>query len=239
MKLKINGKREISHNPAFNILVTLFALFLLTNKNYFKYYKTTAVFLLIGVAVFATFLILENILFIIILFLLLLAFLELTDNQLWRYRPFSHMFIVDDFSGTYKGTIESFYFKEFKESFYPQEIFREYRRNSELTLIIYQTGSEMKVSFFYVESGDKKIKAESAKIVMTKTDDQQHIILTCHYGELGTIEDGGHHVTVVLKFIKNENNYHVKGGFYDNRKLQARGKFIDLKKVNQHTLHPF
>ncbi|AXG68006.1 hypothetical protein KORDIASMS9_00190 [Kordia sp. SMS9] len=238
MKLKMNGKSEVG-NPAFNMLVILFGLFLTTQKKYFTYYKTIALFWLIGTVIVVIFLVQGNGYFIIMLVIILIGFLKLTDNQLWKYRPFSHMFTVDDFSGTYKGTIESFYFKEFKQSFYSHEMFREYKRNSKLTIIVYQTGSEIKVSFFYVESGDKKIKAESSKVMMTKTDDGQHIILTCHYGELGTIENGGHHVTVVLKFIRKENDHHVKGGFYDNRKLQARGKFVDLKKVNQNTLHPF
>ena len=102
--------------PHFNILVVLLGLFLTTQKKYFTYYKTTAVFWLIGIAIISTFLLQENGYFIIALLLVFIGFLEFTDHQLWKYRPFIWLFNIKDFSGTYEGTIEYLYFKEFKES---------------------------------------------------------------------------------------------------------------------------
>lgn len=225
--------------PYFNILIVLFGLFLTTRKKYFTYYKTTAIFWLIGIFIISAFILQENGYFIIALLLALIGFLDLVDNQLWKYQPFLWMFDIKDFSGTYKGTIEYLYYKEFKENLYKQKMFKEYKRHSELTLIIYQTGSKINISFFYKDTGDNKTKVESTKVVMSKTDDGQHFILTCYHGSLGILEEGGHHETIVLKFLKTGNECSIEGGFYDNRKLQGRGRFVNLKKVNQNTLHPF
>ncbi|KAB8154020.1 hypothetical protein EZY14_006165 [Kordia sp. TARA_039_SRF] len=235
----MNKRKEVDV-PAMNILVTLFALFMVAQKRYFKYYKTTAVFWLVGVVVCIMFLVDEDLIFLIILVLAFLGFLELTDNQLWKYPPFLWLYEVKDFSGTYCGTIEYLYFKEFKENLYKQKIFKEYKKHLQLTLIIYQTGSEINISFFYKDTVNKKSsKVESTKVVMSKTDDGQHFILTCYHGSLGILEEGGHHETIVLKFLKSGDDCFIEGGFYDNRKLQGRGKFVNLKKVNQETIHPF
>lgn len=225
--------------PYFNILIVLMGVFLTSRKKYFTYYKTSTMFWLIGIVLIGTFLLLENGIHLIIMLLIVLVFIELTDNELWKYRPFLWMFETKDFSGTYTGTIEYLYFKEFQESFYKQKIFKEYKRHSELTLIIYQTGSKINISFFYKDTVGNKTKVESTKVVMSKTDDGQHFILTCYHGSLGILEEGGHHETIVLKFLKSGDDCFIEGGFYDNRKLQGRGRFVDLKKVSQHTLHPF
>jgi hypothetical protein len=150
------------------------------------------------------------------------------------------MYDVKDFSGTYEGIQENLYFGEFQKDSSGEKVFKEYKEHLQLTLIIYQTGSKINVNFFSLNTQNQKSsKIESSNVVLSKTEDNQHYILTCYHGDIGVPEKGGHHETVVLKFIKKDNNYCIEGGSYDNRKLQARGKFIDLKRVHQKTLHPF
>ncbi|WP_046758445.1 hypothetical protein [Kordia jejudonensis] len=237
----MNPKEKTNENSILlNVVIAVFTMFLVVRKNYFNYYKTKAIIGLIGGTTFFIFFIDNKGIVLIITALILVSFLEITDHHLWKYPPFSWMYIVKNFSGTYKGRQLNMYFSEFKESFYKKEIFKECRQDLELTIVIHQTGSKINVNFFYYDTSSKKSsKHKCDQVIVSKTDDDQHYMLTCHYGDIGTLEKGGHHETMILKFIKRNRKYHIEGGCYDNRKLQARGKFVDIKKVSSSKDHPF
>ncbi len=237
--MNLNEKNE-EESKLLNVVIAVFTMFLVVRKNYFNYYKTKAVIGLIGGTSFFIFFIENNGIVLIITALILGSFLEITDHHLWKYPPFSWMYIVKNFSGTYEGRQINLYFSEFKESFYKEEIFKEFRQDLELTLVIHQTGSKINVNLFYYDTRSKKSsKHKCDQVIISKTDDRQHYVLTCHYGDIGALESGGHHETMILKFIKRNRKYHIEGGCYDNRKLQARGEFVELKKVSTALEHPF
>ncbi|WP_430411908.1 hypothetical protein [Kordia sp.] len=218
-----------------NVIIAVFTMFLVVRKNYFNYYNTKAVIGLIGGTSFFIFFIENSGIVLIITALSLVSFLEITDHHLWKYPPFSWMYVIKNFSGTYKGRQINLYFSEDRK-----DIFKEYKENLELTLVIHQTGSKINVNFFYYNTSSKKSsKHKCDQVIISKTDDEQHYVLTCYHGDIGELENGGHHETIILKFIKRNRKYHIEGGCYDNRKLQARGKFVELKKVSSAMDHPF
>jgi hypothetical protein len=222
-------------------LATLVVMFLIIQKNYFVYYKPKAIILIVVVSCFFFFSIQEIKLTFVITVIFLISFLELIDRYFWKYRPFLWMFTTKDFSGTYKGEQVSKYNKDVGKTLCgKRNAFEEYEDKSKVELIIHQNGSSLNlISFYYDSRGMKKMKLESDKVILSKTEDNQHYILTCHHGDIGVLKNSGYHGTTILKLIEKENTICMEGGYYTNRNSQTRGEFVKLKRVNKQTNHPF
>jgi len=222
------------------IIVFVVTLLLLVQKNYFVFYKARVIILILILTSLTAFLTIEIFIIPFVIASCLFGYLEIVDRVLWKHPLFSWMFTTDDFSGTYEGIQENLVMKQFKNNIEDGVVFKEYKEHLTLKLIIEQTGSAIKASFFYYDTkSDKSSKLENTQVTISKTADDQHYLLTCLYGEIGVLENGGHHETMVLKYIVDGGECRLEGGSYDNRKIQARGKFIDLKKVSSDKIHPF
>ncbi|EDP97663.1 hypothetical protein U8527_04920 [Kordia algicida OT-1] len=234
-------KSKPQENPSIiTVMAFVVTLLLLIQKDYFTYYKARAVILILILTSFTAILSIEIIIIPFVIASCLFGYLEIVDRILWKSPLFSWMFTVEDFSGTYEGTQENIILKEVERDDENKKIYREYREHLQLKIIIHQTGSDIKANFFYYNTNDgKSSKSEDAQVSVTKTADGCHYILTCLHGDIGILENGGHHETVVLKYIKQGSGYCLEGGYYDNRKFHARGMFIGLKKVSSEVRHPF
>lgn len=237
MEEKSKSQDDLSIITVVAFVVTLL---LLIQKNYFIYYKARAIILILILTSFIAFLSIKIIVIPFVIASCLFGYLEIVDRVLWKSPLFSWMFTIEDFSGTYEGTQENLLLKEIKENEEGIRLYKEYREHLKLKIIIYQTGSDIKANFFYYDTkSDKSSKSEDTQVIVSKTADDRHYLLTCLHGDIGVLENGGHHETVVLKYIKEGEECRLEGGFYDNRKTQARGKFIGLKKVSSDKIHPF
>lgn len=165
--------------------------------------------------------------------------LNFIDEKLWKYKPFSFLFTIDDFSGTYKGTQHCFFIPEeekdqgcnVKETF------------MDVTMIIVQTGSEITVTAFYKNANgiEESSNSHSDICVITKTKDKQHFQILYHYTNNGNKSKNydEHCGTSIIKIIKKNNEFTLKGNYYTNRlPFPTRGKFLNLKRVSKDTNHP-
>jgi hypothetical protein len=109
--------------------------------NYFMYYRYWTVIPLIGLFFLGVNAIHEVPIASIVFF----GFFYLIDIWLWKYPPFSWMFMIEDFSGTYDG-----YQIGYRIS---PETHREVEEKLYIRMIIKQTGSSIKIYSFYRDAG--------------------------------------------------------------------------------------
>ena len=237
---EVSKKNEFK-NGLFLIIKALiiFVILLLTvQKNYFVFYKTQAILGLIIITSFFIFILRKNDFTAPIIALLLIGFLEMVDSHLWRYPPFSSMFTVEDFSGTYEGRKVSEYVKkieEYSSSFKSKE----YRNSSSFTLKIHQTGSQVSIYSFCSKSEKEKIhESMSDKIIIFSNENTSDYELIYHFKDIGVPKDGRYSGTANLHIKREDDEFHLEGGFYTNRNPQTRGRFVGLKRMHKKLLNP-
>ncbi len=206
----------------------------MTSMLSFKYYKTNVLIGFIAFAAIAIFLA-KDYWSISLSVISTISFLLLIINKwLWKYRPFSFMFWIPDFSGRYEGELEYEY------------------RNDKCVInkgklkhikIIQQTGGSINIySFTLTSEGKQSSLSESKGVYVEKMKDEKHFQLIYTYlndgnGKLGF---SPHYGTEIIKFIQNGNMKILSGKYFTDRlPYQTRGVFLDLKKVSNNLNHIF
>lgn len=200
----------------------------------FKYYKTNVLISIIAFVAIALFLAKDywGISFSIISIIGLL--LLIINNWLWKVKPFSYMFWVQDFSGRYEGELE--YEFRGENCVIKKGILKHIK-------IIHQSGSNISVfSFTLTHEGKQSSSSESKGVYVEKMKDDKHYQLIYSYlndgnGELGF---SPHYGTEIIKVIQNGNKRILSGRYFTERlPFQTKGKFIELKKVSNNLSHVF
>lgn len=208
--------------------------------NLFTYYKQWAVLFIIATSLMAiTWAQQFNWKFPVISIGLIGVLLNLIDEKLWKYPPFSFLFVIDDFSGTYKGKQHCFFIPD-EDKHLPcktKEIFMD------VTMIIVQTGSKITVTAFYKNSNgvEKSSDSHSQICVITQTEDKQHYQILYQYNNNGNGSKklDKHSGTSLIKVIKENNEFVLTGDYYTNRlPFPTRGDFLNLKRISKNTSHP-
>ena len=203
-------------------------------RDYFKYYHPQfLIFLIIG-GFLLIYLTKESFGLSISVFSILTLFIVTITKYLWKYRPFSWLFWVEDFSGRYEG----------------QLIYQFLDENGDLQTgelvhikIISQTGSNLYISSF-TKKADGSLSSPSLNngMYIEQTQDGQHFNLIYNYLNEGSNEQGfpPHYGTEVIKFIKDGDKKKLSGGYFTNRSpYQTKGEFKDLEWVSNNKNHDF
>jgi len=203
-------------------------------KDFFKYYKPGVLIILVIVIFVAVFLAKDYYGLSISIFGIVTLIISLTTKYLWKYKPFSWLFWIDDFSGRYEGVLQ----------------FQYQGKNGEIkkgklnhVKIITQSGSQINISSF-TKNPDGTLSSPSINkgMFVEPTQDGQHYNLIYNYLNNGSTEQGfpPHYGTEVIKFIKNGNNKKLSGYYFTNRTpFQTKGEFKDLNWVNNNKKHEF
>ena len=215
------------------------------NKNYFKYYNPGAIipFLLIVGTLLSSLssyiipLLTNSIQIRYYQFpsatILIGSVVYIIDKWLWKYRPFSWLFWIDDFSGRYEGVL-CYQYQDNGVTKYGK---------LEHVKIISQTGSSINiVSFTKKQDGSLSSPSNSKGMYVEHTQDGQHFNLIYNYLNEGSTDQGfpPHYGTEVVKFIKEEINKELSGSYFTNRTpFQTKGEFKNLKWVSNNKTHDF
>lgn len=217
----------------------VFGILLLTvNENYFIYYKTQAVLGLVVITSFLIFLFRKSDFSAPIIALLLIGSLEIVDLHLWKYPPFSFMFTVEDFSGTYEGkkiikTVKKEEYGSFGNHY-------ENKNYSNFTLKINQTGSKISIYSFCQKDGKAKIhESKSDRIMVFRIDNEEEYDLIYHFKDIGDPKQGRYSGTANLNVKRKGESFLIEGGFYTNRNPQTRGSFVELNRMEGNLLNSF
>lgn len=206
-------------------------------KNYFTYYKHPAIVFIVGASLIGfLFLQEQNFYYSISLLGLLGIILEIIDQYLWKYKPFSWLFTIDDFSGTYEGEQIGYRIQQIDK----KEKCKEIETKLHLTMIIHQTGSKIIISAFYHDAVKQESSmSNSETLAMSVTKDGQHHKIIYHYHNIGNQKWDGHYGTTVMTLLKENKTFKISGQYYTSRKPQTNGKFLNLKQTSKSTTHPF
>ncbi|MEM6684647.1 MAG: hypothetical protein AAF617_02535 [Bacteroidota bacterium] len=197
--------------------------------NYFTYYHPFAIFFLIGLYLGGLIYVQQFHWTYPFLGLgITILLLETIDKWLWKYPPFSWLFLIKDFSGTYKGNQECF-------------IIEKVDGECEINMIyiiaemeIVQTGSSITVNAIYRRKKKKTSSSFSNLCMLTKTKDKKHFQLVYHYTNEGSGAEGldKHSGTCFLTVRKKKGQYFLDGNYYTNRQpYPTRGNFQSLEKI--------
>ncbi|WP_209400445.1 hypothetical protein [Pseudozobellia sp. WGM2] len=154
----------------------------------------------------------------------------LINKYLWNVRPFSWLYSVPDFSGTYTGTL-LFEFTDEKCQKVKDEL--------EHIKVITQNGSDIVVnSWTKRKDGTMSSLSRSIEASIIKEKDGTFSILYNYLNE-GNFELDfcPHFGTEMLKAVENKDGKHLIGKYYTERlPYQTKGK-IDLKFQSKNTNH--
>ncbi len=193
--------------------------------NYFKYYRSWTVIPMIGLF-FLGITAVHEVPFASIIFL---GLFHLIDRWLWKFPPFSWIFVIDNFSGTYEGKQECL----FKVDNQIKKVYLD------IKIIISQTGSNIVVHAFYAKQKDISSNSHSTFCVITKTEDDQHFKIIYQYEKEGSRSLDAHFGTSIIKVIKENKECYLEGTYYTDRQLSpTRGHYIKLKRTSRKTSHP-
>lgn len=203
-------------------------------QDFLKYYKSNVLIFLIGTLLFIVISAKDYWNLSISVFGIVSALLILSTNYLWKYKPFSWLYWVDNFSGRYEGVLSFQYRDDLGEV-----------KTGELkhVKLINQNGSRIIVSSFTIkQDGTKSSLSVSKGMFVEKTEDEQHYRLIYNYLNNGSPEQGfpPHYGTEVIKFIKRSDEKLLSGGYYTEREpFQTKGEFLELKWVSNDLNHEF
>lgn len=204
------------------------------NIEILKYYKPNA---LVGLVSFSAIGIFSGIVHLGISVSILAVIgiiLFLIDEYLWKIKPFSLLYWIEDFSGRYEGFLE-YEYRDEKCNLKTGKL--------KHIKVISQTGSKICVfSFTKLENGDSSSMSQNKGMFVEKLEDGKHYQLMYNYLNEGNLELNfpPHYGTEIIKFIKIENIKHISGKYFTNRlPFQTRGKFSDMKKVSSDLSHDF
>mgnify|MGYP003563078721 CR=1 FL=1 len=156
----------------------------------------------------------------------------LIEKYLWKIKPFSWMFWVDDFSGRYEGQLEYKYLDQ--NCNLVTDILKHVK-------IISQTGGSICIySFTINKDGTQSSVSENKGMHVEKTRDGKHYELMYNYLNDGNPQFSTHYGTEIIKFIKTGNAKKLSGRYYTERlPYQTRGKFLNLQWVSNNLEHDF
>lgn len=201
-------------------------------NDYFKYYKSSVLPILIGILLFVVLSAKEYWQLSISIFGIVSAIMVAISTYLWKYKPFIWLFNVDDFSGRYEGILKYQYRDE------SGQIIKGELKHIKL---INQNGSRIMVSSFTIKADSLKSSLSVNKgMYVERTEDEQHFRLIYSYLNKGSTEEGfqPHYGTDNIKFIKKEDEKLLIGNYYTNRDPQTMGE-IELKWVSNNLNHEF
>lgn len=203
-------------------------------KDFLKYYHPQfLIFLIIG-GFLIIYLTKESFGLSISVFSILTLLIVTITKYLWKYKPFSWLFWVEDFSGRYEGRL-IYQFQDENGDLQTGEL--------EHIKIVSQTGSNVNISSFTKKpDGTMSSPSLNKGMYIEHTQDGQHFNLIYNYLNEGSTEQGfpPHYGTEVVKFIKDGNEKKLSGRYFTNRSpYQTKGEFKDLKWVSNNKNHDF
>ncbi|WP_416440850.1 hypothetical protein ACH3O9_12315 [Leeuwenhoekiella sp. A16] len=203
-------------------------------KDYFKYYHPKFLIFLVVGAFFLIYTTQKSLGLSLSVFGFLSLIIISITKYLWKFKPFSWLFWIEDFSGRYEGKLVFQYQGENGEV-----------KSGELEhiKIVSQTGSQINVASF-TKKPDGTISSPSFNkgMYVETTEDGQHFKLIYNYLNEGSTEQGfpPHYGTEVIKFIEDGNEKRLSGGYFTNRNpYQTKGEFRELRWVSNNKKHDF
>ncbi len=202
------------------------------DNNYLRYYKPKV---LIGLLVYLAMAIIwanANLSLSLSVTAIIGFIMILIEKYLWKIKPFSWMFWIDNFSGRYEGEIEYSYLDENCNRIVDK---------LKHVKIITQSGGSICVSSFTInKDGTQSSISENKGMYVEKTKDGRHFNLMYNYLNDGNPQFSTHYGTEIIKFIKTNGTKKLSGRYYTERlPYQTRGTFIDLKWVSNNLEHIF
>lgn len=203
-------------------------------KDYLKYYHPQFLIFLVVGGFFLIYLTKESFGLSLSVFGVLSILIISITKYLWKFRPFSWLYWIEDFSGRYEGKLIYQYQDENGEVMSGE---------LEHIKIISQTGSQIDVASF-TKKPDGSISSPSINkgMYVENTEDGQHYKLIYNYLNEGSTEQGfpPHYGTEVIKFIEDGDTKRLSGGYFTNRNpYQTKGEFRELKWVSNNKKHDF
>ena len=201
------------------------------DNGYFKYYKEKLLISLLVSLGILIFLAKDYWKLSVSIIALISSLLFIIDKWLWKMKVFKHLFWVDDFSGTYKGSIEY----ELADS---NGIIQKGKLKQKK--VIHQTGSRIKIWTFTIkDDGSKSSESESIAISVKKLDGKQYQLIYS-YENKGNSELAPHYGTEIIKFIRKKDNKYLSGKYFTERlPYQTKGTFTDMKWISNSQTHEF
>lgn len=202
--------------------------------DYLKYYNSKISIYLIGILLLAAYLAKDYWHLSISIFAIVFGMMIFISTHLWKYKPFSWLFWIDDFSGRYEGIV-SYQFRDESGNI----------QNGELkhVKVISQNGHRISVSSFTIKlDGERSSSSLNKGMYVEKTEDERHYRLIYNYLNEGSQEQGfpPHYGTEIIKFIKRGEEKVLSGKYYTNREpYQTKGEFSELKWVSNDPNHEF
>lgn len=204
----------------------------MSKRGYFTYYKTSFLISLIAFLAIAIFIAKVNLGISFSIVTAISVFLLIIDKWLWKKKPFTWLFWIEDFSGTYEGILEY-----------------EYRDNGcklkkgklKHVKIIRQSGSKISISSFSLKNdGEGSSLSENDSVFVKKTNDDKHFQIIYTYHNEGNKKLTPHDGTEIIKFIKRGENKYLSGKYYTDRiPYSTKGTFTELKWVSKKQDHLF
>lgn len=203
-------------------------------KDYLKYYHPQFLILMVVGGFLLIYFTKESFGLSFSVFGMLTLFIVIITKHLWKYRPFSWLFWIEDFSGRYEGKL-IYQFIDASGDLKKGEL--------EHIKIISQTGSSIHITSITKKAdGSRSSPSINKGMYVEQTTDGQHFNLIYNYLNDGSTEQGfpPHYGTEVVKFIKNGNEKKLSGRYFTNRSpYQTKGEFKDLKWVSNNKNHDF
>ena len=203
-------------------------------NDFLKYYKPSIIIAVIAVLAITIYLGVNYWKVSISIISLITLFLTLNDLILWKYFPFSLMFWTHNFSGRYEG---------FLEYEYIDENFNTVKDRLKHVKVISQTGSKISIySFTWKKDGSPSTSSVNKGIYVEKIEGGIHYLLIYNYLNDGSNDIGfpPHYGTEIIKFSEENNLKEIFGRYFTERSPhQTRGKFLDMKWINNSMKHDF
>lgn len=203
-------------------------------NDFFKYYKPSILITFIAIMAIFLFLAIHQWHISVSVIGLISSLLLVVDVWLWKYKPFKWMFWTHDFSGRYEG---------FLEYEYRDENCNILKDRLKHVKVISQSGSKICVySFTWKKDGTPSSSSVNKGIYVEKIDGGIHYQLIYNYLNDGNVDLGfsPHYGTEIIKFSEEKGIKEIFGRYYTERSpYQTRGKFLDLKWVNNSMKHDF
>lgn len=203
-------------------------------NDFFRYYKPSVLVIIVAVMAILFFLAIHHWHLSASFISMITMVLLVIDVWLWRYKPFAWMFWTHDFSGRYEG---------FLEYEYRDENCNVLKDRLKHVKIISQSGSKICIySFTWKKDGTESTSSVNKGMYIEKLDGGIHYQLIYNYLNDGNndLNFSPHYGTEIIKFSEENDVKEIFGRYYTERlPYQTRGKFVDMKWVNNSMKHDF
>lgn len=202
------------------------------SNTYLRYYKPNFLIVLLIYLIIAIIWAKDNLSLSLSLTTIIGFIMLLIEKYLWKIKPFSWMFWIDDFSGRYEGELEYKYFDQ------NCNLISDKLKHVK---IISQTGGSICIHSFTIDkNGTQSSISVNKGMHVEKTKDEKHYELMYNYLNDGNPLFSTHYGTEIIKFIKTDNSKKLTGRYYTERlPYQTSGKFINLQWVSNNLEHEF